>query len=98
MLLCIVKQNCCNTRFMHTQDLHFRKMLTDTIFDGLEKQLELKIDRERVIYLHMPYKGIPATSVIRKKINDEQEEVRILKITLWMIIIMPLCRCLMGVH
>ncbi len=52
-------------------------MLIDTIFDGLEKQLQLKIDRERVIHLQMPYKGTAVPSVVRKKVDEKQEEVRI---------------------
>lgn len=50
-------------------------MLVDTVFDGLEEQLKLKVDRENVIYLRMPYKGVPDPAVIRTKIDSKQEEV-----------------------
>jgi hypothetical protein len=46
----------------------------DTVFDGLEQQLQLKVDREKVVYLRMPYKGIPNPAVIRTKVDSEQQE------------------------
>lgn len=51
-------------------------MLVDTVFDGLETQLNLKVDREKVIYLIMPYKGTAAPAVIRKIIDSKPEEVK----------------------
>ena len=50
-------------------------MLIDTVFSGLEDQLKLKIDRMKVIYLKMPYKGVPVPSVIRKRMDSKEEEV-----------------------
>lgn len=49
-------------------------MLVTTAFDGLEKQFDLKVDRERLVYLRMPYKGTPDPPVLRTKINSEQED------------------------
>ena len=49
-------------------------MLVTTAFDGLEKQFDLKVDSEKVVYLRMPYKGAPNPPVIRTKMNSEQED------------------------
>lgn len=48
-------------------------MLVDTVFDGLEEQLKLKVDRDKVVYLRMPYKGVAAPAVIRTKVEAKQE-------------------------
>ena len=70
-------------------------MLVDTVFDGLEEQLKLKVDREKVIYLRMPYKGVPDPAVIRTKIDSKQKEVYKPICTVFMSLRMwsPTCLC-----
>jgi len=46
--------------------------LVDTALDGIERELGVKLERSDIKYLRMPYKGMPAPTVIRKK----KEEVR----------------------
>ena len=50
-------------------------MLLDTVFDGLESQLSLKVDKTKVIFLRMPYKGKPVPAVIRRKMDTKPDEV-----------------------
>lgn len=60
------------------ESVPFKRVLVDTVFDGLESQLKLKVDREKVIYLRMPYKGVPDPAVIRTKTeadSKQQEEI-----------------------
>lgn len=44
------------------------------MFDGLDQQLHLKVDRKKVVYLRMPYKGVPEPAVIRTKMDSQKEK------------------------
>ena len=44
------------------------------MFDGLEGQLHLKVDKERVVFLQMLYKGVPDPAVIRTKIDTAKQQ------------------------
>ena len=56
------------------QSPRFKQVLVDTVFDGLEDRLQLKVDREKVIYHRMPYKGVPVPAVIRTKVDPDSQE------------------------
>lgn len=43
----------------------------DTVFDGLRDQLKLEVDRGKVVYLRMPYKGTPTPTVIRTRTEEQ---------------------------
>ena len=52
-------------------------MLVDSALEGLERQLSLVVDRSRIVYLYMPYKGVPSPAVIRTKNNTGSQEVNV---------------------
>ncbi len=65
----------------------------DTVFDGLEEQLHLKVDREKVVYLRMPYKGVPVPAVIRTKMDADSKEKAGFCVNLVDIGLVCLCVC-----
>ena len=48
----------------------FKQLLVDTVLDGIEDNLKMKLDRQRIVYLRMPYKGVPTATVIREKAKN----------------------------
>lgn len=65
------KTRCVLSSFV--QSPGFKKMLIDTVFDGLKEQLKLNVNREKVIFLQMAYKGTPVPTVIRTKMQTPPE-------------------------
>ncbi|XP_077999184.1 protein kintoun-like [Glandiceps talaboti] len=50
---------------MAEKNQRFRTMINDTALDGIEKQFEVKFDRNNTKFPKMKYKGKPSASVIR---------------------------------
>ena len=50
------------------QNPRFKELLVKTVLDGIEGSLNIKLDRDGIIYLRMDYKGLPTATVIRQKV------------------------------
>jgi len=49
-------------------------MIVHSSLEGLEQQLKLSVDRSKIVYLHMPYKGVPSPAVLRTRNNDKASQ------------------------
>eukprot|EP00731_Ephydatia_muelleri_P031546 Em0023g53a len=55
-----------------TLNSRFEDILVETAIDGIERELKVKLDRKAGKKLKMKYKGIPHSTIIRKKTEDSQ--------------------------
>ncbi|XP_046567374.1 LOW QUALITY PROTEIN: protein kintoun-like [Haliotis rubra] len=60
-------------RMSETND-RFLKLVHDTAIDAIEKQFDVKLDRQNIKRTKMDFKGIPQASVIRTKQANGQEK------------------------
>ena len=54
------------------QNLRFMQLLVNTALDAVETREEGKIDRDKVKFLKMPYKGIYHPTVIRETVSHNK--------------------------
>ncbi|XP_055533918.1 protein kintoun [Wyeomyia smithii] len=49
----------------------FRKLVTDTALDAVEKSFEVLLDKANLKFPKLQYKGVPKMTVIRQKLNNQ---------------------------
>ncbi|XP_063972006.1 protein kintoun [Diachasmimorpha longicaudata] len=58
-----------DTLYLATKNSRFREVVNATAMDGIEKNFEVKLDRNNLKYPKMNFKGITQSTVIRKKLD-----------------------------
>lgn len=58
------------------EDSRFTDLLISTAFEGIENELKIKLDSKRIKRLKRPYKGIPQTTVIRRRMSNDSQPVK----------------------
>ena len=80
--MCVSMQLLFTSVLCVPQNPSFKKLLIDTVLDGIEKNLHIPLDRKSLIFLRMPYKGVPISTVLRERTKDVRTVLLILAHTL----------------
>jgi dynein assembly factor 2 len=65
-----------DTYRMAETNAKFMNMMEESALDSVENNYHCKLDRNNVKRLKMKFKGVPKATIIRKKIENQQEEMK----------------------